>query len=334
VVEDVFPVRWAGRQAVVELPEHIGIANAGQVREELLSVINRGAVALIADMTATASCDYAGADALFRAFQRATASGTELRLVVTARLVSRVLAVVGLDRLVSIYPSMEAAGAASAAVAAGPAPMVRRRPQRRRRRLRTTLVPDAVVLADGDGIIAAASEELEDMFGYGPGELPGRPIESLMPDGLQAAPHRHRVAWAQKPAARPMTDGTPLAGLRRDGTTFPVRIGLTPVSTAAGHYTLTMIRAVAGPQAADGAVALAGDAAPAQGEHRELLGAVISSLHRAGLSLRAALDLPADAAGERVTLVLDELDGIIGGIRGSVFAARGRAALPPPGGTV
>ena len=38
-----YPVRWVGRQAVVTLPEHIDVPNAGQIREELLSVINRGA---------------------------------------------------------------------------------------------------------------------------------------------------------------------------------------------------------------------------------------------------------------------------------------------------
>ena len=111
-------MEWAGGQAVVALPEHIGASNAGQVREELLSVINRGATTLIADMTATISCDYAGADAVVRAYQRAVSSGTELRLVVTARVVLQVLSLSGLDRLVSVYPSLEAALAAGPAAAA------------------------------------------------------------------------------------------------------------------------------------------------------------------------------------------------------------------------
>jgi hypothetical protein len=64
-------------------------------------------------MTATISCDHAGADAVVRAFQRAVISGTELRLVVTAPIVSRVLSLSGVDRLVSIHPSLEAATAAS-----------------------------------------------------------------------------------------------------------------------------------------------------------------------------------------------------------------------------
>jgi len=86
-----------------------------QIREELLWLINRGAAALIADMTATLSCDYSGADAVMRAYERALASGTHLRLVVTAPIVRRVLVINGLDRLIPVYPSLEAATAAGPA---------------------------------------------------------------------------------------------------------------------------------------------------------------------------------------------------------------------------
>lgn len=109
MLKDTYPVQWTGDQAVVMLPEHIIAANAGQIREELLALINRGAAVLIVDMTATASCDYAGAEALVRAYRRAVANGTQLRLVVPVEIVRRVLSGSGLDRLVSVYPSREAA---------------------------------------------------------------------------------------------------------------------------------------------------------------------------------------------------------------------------------
>ena len=96
------------------LPEQIDVSNAGQIREALLSVINRGATSLIADMSATISCDYAGADSVARASRRAILTGTELRLVVTAQIVRRVLSTSGLDRLVAIYPSLKSAAAARA----------------------------------------------------------------------------------------------------------------------------------------------------------------------------------------------------------------------------
>lgn len=107
------PVQWTGCQAVVTLPAHIDGSNAGQIREQLLWIINRGAVELIVDLTETVSCDYSGADALARAQHRAVANGTELRLVVFAEVVRRVLRLAGLDRPVVVYPDLEGAIAAA-----------------------------------------------------------------------------------------------------------------------------------------------------------------------------------------------------------------------------
>lgn len=108
------PERWTERLAIVVLPEHFGLPGVDLIREQLLSVLNRGAMVLIADLTATISCDHAGSDALARVYQRAVSSGTELRLVVTSGIVRRVLSINGVDRLVSVYPTLEAALAASA----------------------------------------------------------------------------------------------------------------------------------------------------------------------------------------------------------------------------
>jgi len=115
-MSDRYPVRWAGRRAIMTLPRHVGESNAGQIRELLLLVINRGATELAVDMTETAWCDQAGEAALARAQQRAAAAGAQLRLVVTAEAVKRVLTRSGLDRLIAIYPSLEAATATGAIV--------------------------------------------------------------------------------------------------------------------------------------------------------------------------------------------------------------------------
>ena len=127
MLEDIDPVQWTGQQAVVALPGHMDASSAGQIREELLSVTNVGGAARIADTTATTSCNHAGANAVARAFQRAVIWGTELRLVVTSQHVSRVFSLTGLNRLVPIYLSLEAATSAGPpaevlAVVAGPGP--------------------------------------------------------------------------------------------------------------------------------------------------------------------------------------------------------------------
>lgn len=110
--DGAYPVEWLGHQAIVALPDYLDASNAVPAGEELLAVISRGAGVLIVDMTATASCDQAGADAMVRAWRRAIGNGTQLRLVAPAPIVRRVLAVNGLDQLVSVYPSREAAIAA------------------------------------------------------------------------------------------------------------------------------------------------------------------------------------------------------------------------------
>jgi anti-anti-sigma factor len=104
VAKNSGPVQRVNRQAVVTLPQHIDVPSAGQIREELLTVISRGAAALIADMTTTLSCGHAGADAAARACQRALANRTQLRLVATAHTIRRVLSLNGPDHLIPIYP--------------------------------------------------------------------------------------------------------------------------------------------------------------------------------------------------------------------------------------
>ena len=118
MIAEPYPVLWTEQRAVVVLPGLIDLSNSADIRSELLAVINRGATTLIADMSATFSCDHSGADAVARAYQRAVVSGTDLRLVVTSQAVRRVISIGGIDRLVSVYPTLEAALAASTHAAA------------------------------------------------------------------------------------------------------------------------------------------------------------------------------------------------------------------------
>ena len=106
--QERLPVAWLGEAAVITLPEEIDISNSEQVRDELLLLLNRGPAVLIVDMTETTFCDSAGVNALVRAHKRATANGAEIRVVVASRGVQRVLAITGVDRLISVYPSVTA----------------------------------------------------------------------------------------------------------------------------------------------------------------------------------------------------------------------------------
>jgi anti-anti-sigma factor len=332
MLEDLRPVQWDGPQAVVALPEHINVSNAGQIREELLSVINCGAVVLIADMTVTISCDHAGADALVSAHQRAIIAGTELRLVVTAQIVSRVLNLSGLDRLVPVYPSMEAATAARAPAATvnlgtwtGSDGHVPRRPAGQPRARFSAAGP-----WDGNGadITPAVVPELLDSLP----DVPGRPVDSLIPADLQAAHRGHRNVYARAPGICPMDAGTRLAGLRKDGTTFPAEVSLCPVTTVAGHFTLAVIRDVTEALRLADLAGLARASVAAEQEYRsrELLDTIITSLFHVGLSLHAAVDLPAEAIRQCIAEALAHLDDTIREIRDAEFTIPGHDTMPGP----
>jgi anti-anti-sigma factor len=350
--EDGFPVEWAGRQAVVTLPEHLDVSNVAQIREQLLAVINRGAAALIADMTRTASCDHAAVDAIARAYQRAAVSGTQLRLVVTEPVVRRVLSIEGLDRLVSIYPSVDAAVAAGAPGAQSPAAIwVRGRAGDRPPAEPPGAMPgagaitpavlwqlidalgDGLVLTSQDGEIVLVNRRCAEMFGYDRKELVGRPIESLVPSSLRAAHERSRADFARAPQARPMAERARLVAVRGDGGTLPVEISLSPVPTATGHFVLAVIRDAAQDRRRED---LADLARAAVAEHtrrdQELLDRVVHGLFQVGLSMQAAIDMPSEVARERITEALRQLDDTIHEIRDYAFGAtaRQRPADPAP----
>ncbi len=111
---------WSGRTAIVRVPEEIDLTNADGVRETLLAALNQAALALIVDMTATTFCDSAGITALVRATRRAAATGATIRLAVTAPPVLRVLSLVGIDRLIEVHPSVDAARTSLPDEAGGP----------------------------------------------------------------------------------------------------------------------------------------------------------------------------------------------------------------------
>jgi len=81
----------------------------------------------------------------------------------------------------------------------------------------------------------------ETMFGYPRAELIGREIEMLLPESIRHLHRRHRDDYFAGPKVRPMGHGLELAGRRRDGSEFPVEIGLSYVSTAGGMVAMGLI---------------------------------------------------------------------------------------------
>lgn len=104
--------------------------------------------------------------------------------------------------------------------------------------------PDAMIIIDGQGKIAIANAQSEEMFGYERQEMLGQPVEMLLPERLRSTHVGHREGFSSDPRLRPMGPGLDLLARRNDGSEFPVEISLSPVHSAAGHFVSSVIRDV------------------------------------------------------------------------------------------
>lgn len=104
--------------------------------------------------------------------------------------------------------------------------------------------PDAMIIIDHHGKIAVVNGRAVQMFGYARDEMLGKEVEFLLPDELSDRHISHRAAYAREPHLRPMGTGMNLSGKRRDGSSFPVEISLSPVVSASGTFVSSVIRDV------------------------------------------------------------------------------------------
>jgi PAS domain S-box-containing protein len=117
---------------------------------------------------------------------------------------------------------------------------VRKRLERMFQRM-VEAAPCSMVMIDGRGRIVLANPQVEQMFGYGRTELIGSPLEMLLPERFRAAHCLHRRAFAASPSIRRMGAGRDLTARRKDGTEFPVEIGLSPVTSEESALVLATV---------------------------------------------------------------------------------------------
>ncbi len=91
--------------------------------------------------------------------------------------------------------------------------------------------PNAVIMVDRQGQIVLVNSQTEKYFGYDRSELLGQNIDRLVPAHFRSQHPNHRFDFFLQPQARAMGVGRDLYGLRKDGSEFPVEIGLSPIKT-------------------------------------------------------------------------------------------------------
>lgn len=102
-------------------------------------------------------------------------------------------------------------------------------------------IPVAMVVVNQQGVITRLNRLAESTFGYTSEELLGQPVEVLVPERYRHAHPGYRRGFQSEATARPMGAGRDLSGLRKDGSEFPVEIGINPVDTGEGPMILSVI---------------------------------------------------------------------------------------------
>ena len=103
------------------------------------------------------------------------------------------------------------------------------------------LAPNAMVMIGATGLIEMVNAQTERVFGYARDELLGKPVEILIPERSSSQPSRATDFVLCKSSVKANGSGRDLYGLRKDGSEFPVEIGLNPIATEDGALVLSAI---------------------------------------------------------------------------------------------
>src|SRR5439155_3561673 len=101
--------------------------------------------------------------------------------------------------------------------------------------------PNAMIMVDSAGVINFANERAATVFGYSLSELIGRHIEPLIPERFRDRHVGYRKGFVSQPSSRAMGAGRDLFGCRKDGSEFPVEVGLNPIHTTEGFFVLASV---------------------------------------------------------------------------------------------
>lgn len=118
---------------------------------------------------------------------------------------------------------------------------LRRNRAERQFRQAVEAAPNGMLMVASTGVILLANRHMERQFGYSDQELVGRSVEMLLPERYRSRHPTLREGFFLAPTNRAMGAGRSLFGRRKDGTEFPVEIGLSPIQSRRNRFVLVSI---------------------------------------------------------------------------------------------
>ncbi len=166
--------------------------------------------------------------------------------------------------------------------------------------LATEASPSGTVLVDNQGRIVLVNSHVEKLFGYARDELIGEAVDILVPERFARAHATDRTNFFEVPETRAMGAGRELFARRKDGSEFPVEIGLSPIQTRHGLLVLANVVDISARKAAE-------EDARRSREQVELLSRV-SLLGEMAASLAHELNQPLSAIVNNATAAMQYLE--------------------------
>jgi PAS domain S-box-containing protein len=111
--------------------------------------------------------------------------------------------------------------------------------------------PDGMVVVNQRGEIVVLNLRAKKQFGYQPGELVGKQVTLLIPEGFAERLIADGTRTAAEALAQQIGTGIELSGRRKDGSRFPIEIMLSPLDSADGILVTAAIRDISVRKAAE-----------------------------------------------------------------------------------
>ena len=102
--------------------------------------------------------------------------------------------------------------------------------------------PDGMVVVNQDGEIVLLNAQAEKQFGYRRDELLGQKVTNIIPKGFAERLIADGTRTAAEALAQQIGTGIELNGLRKDGSSFPIEIMLSPLESTEGILVTAAIR--------------------------------------------------------------------------------------------
>jgi PAS domain S-box-containing protein len=102
--------------------------------------------------------------------------------------------------------------------------------------------PDAMVVVDQGGKIVLLNVQAEKQFGYSRDELVGQKVKNIVPEGFAERLVSDALRSVEDALAQQIGTGIELHGRRKNGSSFPIEIMLSPLESAEGILVTAAIR--------------------------------------------------------------------------------------------